>query len=82
MIKDILQLINKIQELRLSSIEFIDNNLYIIKKQIGNTTGTKIEITFNNDKKIININVIIGGYSSAATIRKEINKLLEIIEKA
>ena len=72
------KLIEEVKEQPLHSIEFTKGSIKI-KKQLGNNTGSQIEIEFNNSKRIHNIKFIEGGYNEPHTLKKGIADLFDLI---
>ena len=77
----IIGLIKAIKREHLCSVEFLEDSIKI-KKQLGNNTGSKIEIEFSESKRIESINFVVGGYNEPNTLKREFSILFDIIFKA
>jgi len=75
---DYMKLIEKAKKEHLCTVEFCENST-ILKKQLGNTTGSEIEIEFSDTKRIMNIKFVVGGYSEPNTLKQDFNKLFDLI---
>jgi len=72
------KLVQRIQQEHLCFVEFSKNS-FRIRKQLGNDTGSIIEIEFNDAKRIKSIVFKAGGYNEPKTLKKEFDILFDII---
>jgi len=78
---DYTKLIQTIQSQNLHSIEFKKESI-VIKKQVGNNSGSKFEIEFDDTKRIGSIIFTKGGYNEPISIKKELDELFDIVINA
>lgn len=76
-----MKLIEKVKKEHLCTVEFLESST-ILKKQIGNNTGSEIEIEFSDSKRIRNIKFVAGGYNEPQTLKQDFDKLFDLIISA